>query len=298
MATFPYGKLLLVSSPYTRSGVLWDVWQKRNRDHDVLVWHAPTALMNPTVTERFLGKEKERDPENYRREYLAEFTEAISSFLSAEAIQQCVVRERKELPPNKEKHHYIVSVDAAFKGDCFTLCISHYDNDREKIVIDYLNGWQGSKKHPLQLSEIMPQIKSLSELYGFNKVHGDQFGSEPLKDIFKRNKLIFAERPFTSQSKADIYATLRTLISDGRIELLNHDPSLKELRSLELERLPGGAIRIGHPGHGKIRDDYADAIALAASETLNYKPPVKQPLAGAPQVFKLNWDRAPRFGDF
>jgi hypothetical protein len=39
---------------------------------------------------------------------------------------------------------------------------------------------------------------------------------------------------------------------------------LRELRALELENLPGGGTRIGHPRHG--RDDYADAIALAVSE--------------------------------
>lgn len=47
MATFPHGKLLMVSSPYTMTGVLWDAWRSR-------------------------------DPENYKREYEAEFTEAIS----------------------------------------------------------------------------------------------------------------------------------------------------------------------------------------------------------------------------
>ena len=50
-----------------------------------------TRLMNPTVPQSFLKREMERDPENFRREYNAEFTEAISNFLSAEAIQACVV---------------------------------------------------------------------------------------------------------------------------------------------------------------------------------------------------------------
>ena len=51
--------------------------------------------------------------------------------------------------------------------------------DREKVVIDHLGGWQGSRKHPLKLSEVMPQIRSLADRYGFSKVRGDQFGSEP-----------------------------------------------------------------------------------------------------------------------
>ncbi|MDO9069584.1 MAG: hypothetical protein Q7W05_14170 [Deltaproteobacteria bacterium] len=62
----------------------------------------------------------------------------------------------------------------------------------------------------------------------------------------------------------DIYATLRSRIQDGTIELLDHRDSLRELRALELENLPGGGTRIGHPRHG--HDDYADAMALAVSE--------------------------------
>ena len=116
----------------------------------------------------------------------------------------------------------------------------------------------------------MPQIEAICERYGVRQVLGDQFGSEPLKDAFTRHHLHYEERTFTNQSKADIYATLRTRIMDGTIELLDHDRSLKELRGLELEQLPGGSIRVGHGRHSRGHDDYADAIALAVSEAGQY----------------------------
>ena len=291
MATFEYGKLLLASSPYAMSGVLWDAWQRRDKDPDTLVWHAPTALMNPTVTKHFLAKEEARDTENYRREYLAEFTEAISSFLSAEAIQQCVVEGRTELPPDRKNFIYVAAIDAAYKGDRFTICIAHHN--QEKVVIDYLGGWLGTRQHPLQLKTVLPEIKALSERYGFCRIFADQFGAEPLKHALQNYSLTLEERTFTSASKADIYATLRTRITDGKIELLDHPASLRELRGLELERLPGGAIRIGHAGHGKASDDYADAMALAVSEACQRAWPgsmrvafihdiCSSPFAGAP----------------
>lgn len=273
MATFPYGKLLLVSSPYTMTGALWDVWQRRDSDADTLVWRAPTRLMNPTVSPRFLAKEQARDPENFRREYLAEFTDAVSSFLSGDEVNACVVAGRTELPADTDKCYYVAAVDAAYKGDRFTMCIAHRDHDRDVVVIDRLCGWQGTREQPLRLgTDLMPQIKALAEAYGIYQIHGDQFGAEPLKAIFEQHYLSYVERTFTSGSKADIYATLRTLISDRKIELLDHEPSLRELRGLELEMLPGGAMKIGHPGHGKARDDFADVIALAASEARSYLP--------------------------
>lgn len=264
MATFPHGKLLLVSSPYTMNGALWDIWQRRDSDPDTLVWRAPTSLMNPTVSAAFLAKEQARDAENYRREYGAEFTEAISGFLSAEAIERCVVPGRTEVAPDRERFHYTAAIDAAYKGDRFTICIAHYDREKDRIAVDHLGGWQGTRQQPLRLGEVLPQIKALAERYGFHNVRGDQFGAEPLKDAFERHGLAFEERTFTNQSKADIYATLRSRIQDGTIELLDHRDSLRELRALELENLPGGGTRIGHPRHG--HDDYADAMALAVSE--------------------------------
>ena len=266
MATFPHGKLLMVSSPYTMTGVLWDVWQRRDRDDSTLVWHAPTQLMNPTVSPSFLEKEQARDPENYRREYEAEFTEAVSSFLPGDLIELCVVEGRTELPPDTDAHTYVAAVDAAFKGDAFTLCIAHNDKGRGTIVIDYIGGWQGSKEQPLRLSVVVPQIKAQCDRYGVRSLRGDQFGAEPLRDAFEREGLSFVEYTFTNQSKADLYATLRTKVMDGTIELLDHPVSVRELRGLEIEHLPGGSIRVRHARHTRAHDDYADAIALAVFE--------------------------------
>lgn len=264
MATFPHGKLLLVSSPYTMNGALWDIWQRRDADPDTLVWRAPTALMNPTVSASFLAKEQARDAENYRREYGAEFTEAVSGFLSSEAIERCVVAGRTEVAPARDRFQYTAAIDAAYKGDRFTICIAHYDRGRDHVVVDHLGGWQGTRQQPLRLGVVLPEIKALADQYGFHRVRGDQFGAEPLKDAFQRHGLTYEELTFTNQSKGDIYATLRSRIQDGTIELLDHRDSLRELRGLELENLPGGGTRIGHPRHG--HDDYADAMALAVSE--------------------------------
>ena len=150
------------------------------------------------------------------------------------------------------------------------MAIVHQDREREMIVVDCLRGWQGSRENPLRLKDVMPQIKELADRYDLHTIFGDQFGAEPLRDAFERNSMYFEERPFTNASKADIYGTLRTVITDGQIELLDNEALLKELRGLEVELLPGGSIRIGHGRSGRTHDDYADALALAVSEARDY----------------------------
>jgi hypothetical protein len=44
------GKLVGLSSPYARSGLLWETYRRyHGQEGDVLVWQAPTLTMNPTL---------------------------------------------------------------------------------------------------------------------------------------------------------------------------------------------------------------------------------------------------------
>jgi len=272
MATFPHAKLVLVSSPYAMNGVLWDLWRRRDEDSDVLIWHAPTRLMNPTVRETFLARAKRQDPDFYAREYEAEFAEAVSGFLPAIAIEAAVVRDRESLPP-EPGHVYVSAMDAAFKGDRFTFCICHIDSTRNKLIIDLLLGWQGSPRAPLSTQQVLPEMAKACRRYGIGTVFADQFGAAPLADVLAGWGLRLEEVPFTSQSKQDIYGTLRSLLVDGCLELLDHRESLSELRGLEIELLPAGASRIGHGSGG--HDDYADALALAVFQAMELGVPVE-----------------------
>ncbi len=263
-ATHPNAKIIIVSSPYAKVGVLWDLWQNRHDDPEVLVWHAPTSLMNPTVPVRFLERERARDPETYAREYEAAFTDAVSSFIPGDAIEACVVRGRRDVRP-VDRRRYHGAIDAAFKGDRFAICVVHVEAG--KVVVDFLYGWEGTREAPLRLSTVLPEIQMIARSYRLYHIAGDQFGAEPLRHAFKGIHLTFEEVTFTNASKADLYGSLRALIVDRQIELLDHPESLKELRALELEALPGGTSRVGHPHRTGARDDFADAIALAVAET-------------------------------
>ena len=60
MAQFTNPKLIMISTPYSKQGVLWDDYRKYfgKKDAPKLIWKAPTEFMNPSVTKSFLNKEK------------------------------------------------------------------------------------------------------------------------------------------------------------------------------------------------------------------------------------------------
>ena len=63
MATIPDAMLISISTPYSRQGLLYEnyreYWSKE--DEDVLVWKAPSVVMNPTLSEKMIEKEKAKD---------------------------------------------------------------------------------------------------------------------------------------------------------------------------------------------------------------------------------------------
>lgn len=103
MATIPGAKLLCISTAYAKSGVLFEAYREHyaQSDDHTLVWQADTRTMNPTISESLIRRELEKDPESARAEWLGEFREDLEAAFSLEAIEQCVVRGRDELPPEQ-----------------------------------------------------------------------------------------------------------------------------------------------------------------------------------------------------
>ena len=87
MVTVRNAKLIKISTPYTKSGVLWNEFQQR-RELNFPVWRLSTFELNPTVTPEMemVESERRRSEENYRREYLAQFTDAVNGWIVPEIL--------------------------------------------------------------------------------------------------------------------------------------------------------------------------------------------------------------------
>jgi hypothetical protein len=99
--SFPQTRFLKVSTPYMKSGVLYDDFKNHfaKDSQDVLVWRAPSTLMNPSLAEQRLEREQRLDPQRFEREYMAEFAEDLESVLPTPSVEAAVVDGRHELPP-------------------------------------------------------------------------------------------------------------------------------------------------------------------------------------------------------
>ncbi len=259
MVGFPRTRLVKISTPYMKSGVLYDDAQRFGDDDPLrLVWKAPSALMNPGLADR-LERERRLDPLRFAREYEAEFAEDVDAFLPAAWVEAAVVAGRRELPP-REGVRYTAAVDPSGGGaDAFTLAVVHREGEgaEARVVLDATKGWHRVGD---ALAGVVREAAETVKRYGLGEVVGDRYAAGWVRERFAEAGILYRE----AADKSLAFLELEPLFAQGRIELLDHPQLARELRNLERRPLAGGKVRVDHPRGG--HDDYANAVAIAAFE--------------------------------
>ncbi len=271
MDTVHNAKLVKISTPFGKSGLLWREFQQR-AELDFPVWQLTTHEMNPTISLSMLERERRRSEEKYCREFLAEFTDTLSDWLVPEILDPCVARGRRELPPLTDVI-YAAALDPATRHNDFALAILHLSSD-ETIILDRLARWTGTKTTPLAFESVLGEVKLILDLYGINSVIGDQYYCDVISQYLLKIGILYEVCVFGAQTRVKLFANLKHLLVQGKIELLDEAELLRQLRNLREEQTDRGQIDV-RPGGG-MRDDLAVAVALAASE-LTKRPSLLAP---------------------
>jgi hypothetical protein len=265
MLAFPAARLVKVSTPYMKAGVLYDDVRRAwgQADPDLLVWRAPTVLMNPAVSPDRLERERRLDPSRFAREYEAEFADDLEAFLPGAWIDGAVAAGRHELPP-VDRACYYAGIDPSGGGpDAFTLAVVHPEVATEgtvRVVHDVMRSWGRSRGAGVDLEGIVRECAEVLGRYGVHDVLGDRYAGQWVRQAFERYGIAYHEAP----DKAAVYGELEPLVAQGRVVLLDHPIVIRELKLLERRPRPGGRPMIDHPRGA--HDDHANALALAAAQ--------------------------------
>jgi hypothetical protein len=263
---FPDRKLILLGSPWVKAGVLFERWERRTEGADRLVVHCPTPLMNPLIPAEELAREELADPQNYRREFLAEWLDDVDQFLPDSDITAAIRSGVREIAPaNGLKGGYLAAIDASgLTGkDTFTLAVGHRAVRGPAGVgtsFDLLRGWS---RDPVAM--VCDEVAAILKSYWLRTVVADQFGFSFLRELLRQRGIEVIQVPFSARSKPEIFLDLKIGLSRAQIGLLDHPQSLRELRMLESRRTSGGHYSISAP-RGQ-HDDFAAVIALLNHRT-------------------------------
>jgi hypothetical protein len=311
-ATFEFPKILGLSSPWIMSGMLYEKklagtngrnilcglcesepLEERETDcphcriaregmQEKLVYHLPTAAFNnPIVKTSWLKAKKSTNPQNFRRECMAEFQPSAASFLDAAYVDECVdrgVHERDAITWDGKKKgflpYYVAAIDSGFKHDAFGFGIGHAD-ENGKVVIDVIRRFKPVAGQPNSPAFILDQIVPILAKYGCYSVMGDQYNFPALQQLIMDRGLNLEETVFTGDSKNGYYGNLYTLVNLKRIKLLDNQDAIHELKSLQRTLTTSGGVQIGAP-QGQ-HDDLAVIIALLAARAVYLNPQLMEP---------------------
>jgi hypothetical protein len=247
--TIPTSMLIGISTPYSKTGLLYEMFKEHygQEDSETLIWKAPSIVMNPTLSEKMISKEKEKDLSAARAEWDAEFREDIEAFLPLEVIERVVIPGRIELP-YLEKFSYQAFVDpAGGGGDSFALSIGHKENG--KVIQDVLRTRKGEPHL------IVKEYAELLKKYKVHKVTGDKYAGAWVSESFRNEGISYNP---SELNKSELYLEALPYISSGMVELIDSKELVKELRLLERRRGSSGKDSVDHPksiGGGVPHDD-------------------------------------------
>jgi hypothetical protein len=317
-AQFRFPKIVGISSPWNKAGLLYQRHEAgtdgarlvcescrgseagpspdcaacdvlRHPHQGRLILYASTAqLVNPDpakahVTRDFLVSAQRKDPRAFERECLARFQDSLSGFLDSTLLRQAVDVGCMGRPP-EPRNFYVAAIDPAFRRDAFGFCIAHADPDKG-IVIDYLDRALPQPGEKIDPTKRMAEVATICRRYKVMEVLTDQFSIEALKQIGQGHGLALREVPFTGKSKAAIYANLQQLLNTGRLRLLDHPETLRELLMLERQNLQGGQTKIAAPRDE--HDDMATVVALACHAAVWMLPSREMPTTPEPTTQQL-----------
>ncbi|MDP2928988.1 MAG: hypothetical protein Q8O01_02855, partial [Candidatus Omnitrophota bacterium] len=259
LATVPNSLLIAISTPYSKSGVLYDQF-KRNfgQSGKALVWKASSRLMNPTLDQELIESALRDDLAAARAEWEAEWREDIQSFLSSELVEAVIIPGRFELSRLAGVQYHGFVDPSGGRADSFTLAIVHTEKSG-KIILDVLR----ERHPPFQPKSVVAEFSDLLKAFKISEVGSDRYAGAWVSSAFQEHGIAVKN---SENSASDLYLELLPLISNGSVELLDSKRLISQLVGLERRIRSGGRDLITHfPGS---HDDLSNAVAGACVAAL------------------------------
>lgn len=260
LATIPESLLIGISTPYSRTGVLWEQYKANfGKEGGPLIWLAPTRLMNPTIDRRLIDNALKDDPAAARAEWEAEWRDDIEAFISSELVEAAIIPGRFELPRLAETDYRGFIDPSGGRNDSFTLAISHKDKWSGKVILDVLR----EQRPPFQPKAVVAEFSETLKAYGVGSVAADRYAGEWVPEAFREHGVTVTAAPMTA---SELYLNFLPLIANGTAELPDNKRLQSQLTGLERRTRSGGRDLITHypGGHDDLANAAAGACVLAS----------------------------------
>jgi hypothetical protein len=270
LVSLPGSKLVALSSPYTTTGWLHGFhkahWARASSP--LLVWQAPSLVMNPTLDAGRIAAQRAEDPAAGLSEWDAQWRSRTAALFDYRDLQRCVRLLLGTLPP-RPGVRYVGAADPSGGGaDQFAWSICHRELDADRnvrVVVDLVRARGGTER--LDLDAAVRDCAADMRAYGIGAVVGDRYSGDWVAQAFARAGLRYEKAAAT---KSEAYLNLLPLVTQRRLELPDDGQLLAQLQLLERRAGSQGKDAVDHPVGA--HDDLANAVALAAFQVVQWQP--------------------------
>jgi hypothetical protein len=233
--------LVMISSVYRRSGVLFDRWDKfygRN-DPNTLVIQGTTRQFNPTVDQSVVDEAMADDAAVAGAEYESRWRDDLAGYLTREQIMAVVDTGITVRPPQADIQ-YTAWVDASSGQGKDSMCAAIGHRGDNIAIVDHVI----EISPPFRPSDAVAQISETLQAYRIDRVTGDKWALGFVASEFERCgiRMDHADKP-----GSEIYRQALPVITSMRCRLPDNPRMVSQFSNLERRALPGGNERIDHP---------------------------------------------------
>jgi hypothetical protein len=251
------GKLICISSPYARRGMLWTTYEKHfGKIGQILVAQAPSRMMNPNLPQRVVEDALSDDAARASAEYLAQFRSDIEQFLNIETVAAAQRSNPLEIQPQENTRYFAFADPSGGGKDEFTLAIAHRQGSQ--TIVDLVTGRKGNP------ADITAEFCSILKQYKVYRVQGDRYAGAWVPTEFSRHGVTYLT---ATGNRSELYMTLAPALNAGRIELPPCPKLSAQLVGLERRTARGGRDIIDHAPNA--HDDRANAVAGVVAASLH-----------------------------
>jgi hypothetical protein len=266
LARIKNSMLVMISSAHRRAGLLYSRWAKyfgKENDDDILVVRGTTVDFNPGFDRKTIQRSLDQDREKFGAEYLSEWRDDLSAFITRDLLEKLVDRNVIVRPPQPNLH-YICGFDASGgRNDSATAAISHRMPDGA-IILDLLY----EKKSPFDPQAMVADVVALMNQYRVNQITGDGYAASWVSSAFVKAGKCYIR---STIDRSGVYLNALPLFTSGQVRLLDSPKLINQFAALERRVFPTGRESvIPGPGH----DDLANAAAISLSISGLQAPPL------------------------
>jgi hypothetical protein len=270
----------VASTPAGSTGLFADLYRRAESGElpDAVAHHATTPESNPTIGPAFLEAERlTLGEEHFRSEYLASFEGGGGQFFSIDEIREVVSQRREALP--SDGRGWVCALDPSSGGGDPFACVLVGRDTRPgfegRLIVGQVERWLPRRsKLPLSLrsraerdlwvDSVLDRVAATAKRFRAAVVSDQHVPGVVVDELHKRGVHGVRIVPWTATSRTDAFQALRARVATERIELVQNEQLLAELRRVRTRFRAGSSI-VEVPRIGDSHGDLAMALSLAVA---------------------------------